>query len=111
MKTAVVINGNGMGHGDAELGRKILGTFFTKAVGAFEALEAIVFYNAGVRCLVEGSPYLPALSTLDEHGVDLIACGTCVDALEVRERIRVGEVGSMDRILRELERAAKVITL
>jgi DsrE/DsrF/DsrH-like protein len=111
MKTAIVINQDAMGHGDPELGQKILGTFLTKAGAAFDELEAIAFYNSGVRCLAEGSPYLPQLSTLDEQGVDLIACGTCVDAFELRDRIRVGEVGSMDRILSELERAAKVITL
>lgn len=111
MKTAIVINHDGMGHGGADLGKKILGTFFTKAARAFEELEAIVFYNSGVRCLVEGSTYLPPLSTLEEHGVDLIACGTCLDALGVRDQVRVGLVGSMDQILAELERAEKVITL
>lgn len=111
MKTAIVVNHDGMGHGDADLGEKILATFFTKAARAFVELEAIVFYNSGVRCLVEGSTCLPPLSTLSEHGVDLIACGTCVDALGVRDRVRVGVVGSMDQILAELERAEKVITL
>ena len=65
MKTVIVVNQEGMGQGDAELGRKILGTFFTKAPAAFKELEAVVFYNSGVRCLVEGSAYLPPLSTLD----------------------------------------------
>ena len=111
MKTVIVINQEGMGSGDPELGKKILKTFFTKAPAAFRELEAIVFYNGGVRCLVEGSEFLPALSTLSEHGVALIACGTCVDAFELRDRIRVGAVGSMDEILKELEAAAKVITL
>lgn len=111
MKTVVVVNQEGMGAGDPELGRKILGTFFTKAPGAFAALEAVLFYNSGVRCLAEGSPYLPALSTLEDQGVDLIACGTCVDAFELRERLRVGTIGSMDLILSEIERAEKVLTL
>lgn len=111
MKTVIVINQDAMGHGDPELGRKILGTFLTKAGGAFRELEAIAFYNSGVRCLAEGSPYLPQLSTLDEQGVDLIACGTCVDAFGLREGLGVGEIGSMDQILSELERAEKVITL
>lgn len=111
MKTAIVINQDSMGSGDPQLGKKILGTFLTKAGGAFRDLEAVVFYNSGVRCLAEGSAYLPQLSTLDEQGVDLIACGTCVDAFELRDRLRIGEIGSMDRILTELEQVAKVITI
>ena len=111
MKTVIVVNQDGMGHGDPELGRRILGTFLVKAPGAFPALEAVVFYNGGVRCLIEGSPFLPALSNLDERGVDLIACGTCVDAFGLREQLRIGEVGTMDQILSELAKAEKVITL
>ena len=53
MKTTIVINHDGMGHGDPELGKKILGTFFVKSSGAFPGLETIVFYNSGVRCLVD----------------------------------------------------------
>ncbi|MGE0711628.1 MAG: DsrE family protein [Planctomycetota bacterium] len=111
MKTVIVINQQSFGHGDLELGRKVLKTFFTKAGGAFKELEAIVFYNTGVKCLAEGSEFLPPLSTLHEQGVDLIACGTCVDAFGLREQIRVGTVGSMDEILAEMERAEKVITV
>ena len=111
MKTVVVITQDAMGHGDPELGRKILTTFFTKAGAAFKELEAIVFFNSGVKCLTEGAPTLPPLSTLHEQGVDLIACGTCVDAFGLREGLGVGEIGSMDQILSELERAEKVITL
>ncbi|MDF1665909.1 MAG: DsrE family protein [Planctomycetota bacterium] len=110
MKTVIVVNHDGMGHGDAELGRKILRTFFTKAP-QFKDIEAIVFYNSGVRCLAKGSDYQQPLSTLFEDGVDLIACGTCVDKFELREKMAFGEIGSMDQILKELEAAAKVITL
>lgn len=111
MKTVVIINQHGMGHGDPELGRKILKTFLTKAPGAFDSLEAIAFYNAGVRCLIEGSELLPALSTLSDSGVDLLACGTCVDHLELRDKIRIGVVAGMDDILREIEAAEKVVTV
>lgn len=111
MKTVIVINQDAMGHGDAELGRKILTTFFTKAGAAFRELEAIVFFNTGVKCLTESAPTLPPLATLHEQGVDLIACGTCVDALGVREWMSAGEIGSMDQILSEMERAEKVITI
>jgi hypothetical protein len=111
MKTVVVINNEGMGHGDSELGTKILRTFFTKAGVAFKQLEAVVFFNSGVRCLIKESDMLVPLANLDQDGVDLIACGTCVDAYGLRERIELGTIGSMDQILTELERADKVMTL
>ena len=77
MKTVLLINRYGMGEGDETLAHEILTTFLNKA-SALRDLEAICFYNGGVKAIFEGSPMLPALSTLDERGVELIACGTCV---------------------------------
>jgi len=111
MKTVVVINNEGMGHGNPELGKKILRTFLTKAGLALKELEGVVFFNSGVRCLTKESGMLQPLANLDQEGVDLIACGTCVDAYGLREKLEVGTIGSMDQILAELERAEKVITL
>ena len=110
MKTSIVVNGDGMGRGDEALGRKILGTFLAKSP-AIEGLDSILFYNAGVKLLADGSPVLQPLAALVDRGVDLIACATCVDHFELRERIRVGTIGSMDDIVRRMNASAKVITL
>ena len=67
--------------------------------------------NSAVQLLVRGSACLPALAALDQNGVDLIACGTCVDFFQLRAQIEVGEVGSMDDILAATDRATKVVTL
>lgn len=111
MKTVLIVNAEGMGRGDDALGQRILKTLLGKARTAFPGLEAIAFYNGGVRLLAEGSELLQPLAVLEDAGVELIACGTCVDQFQLRERLRLGRVGSMDEILGELERAEKVITL
>lgn len=110
MRTVVVIGHEGMGHGDAVLGQKILGTFLRKATSLHQ-LSAVVFFNAGVKLLVRGGALLPELQQLHEAGVDLVACGTCVDYFDLRSEIAVGQIGGMDDILRELDRAEKTITL
>lgn len=108
MRTVVVLNQDQMGHGDRALGRKILGTFLRKAI-ALEGLDAIVFFNSGVRLLTPDSPVLAELTLLAERGIDLVPCGTCVDTLGVQ--LAIAKVSDMDTILRELARAEKVITL
>ncbi len=110
MSTVIIVNSEGMGHGAHNLGMRLLQTMLGKA-GMIHDLEAIVFYNRGVRVLVEGSALLPALAAVEESGVDLIACGTCVDDFGIRDQVRVGRVGGMDDILAELDKADKVITL
>ena len=110
MKTVVVVNSEGMGHGDAVLGARILQTLLNK-ISALHELETLLFYNAGVKLLAEGSSMLPVLAVIEDNGVELIACGTCVDHFDLREKIRVGRVGSGDDVLAEMDRAEKVITL
>jgi len=74
-------------------------------------LEAIVFYNSGVKLLTKSSFVLQPLVALQEQGIDLIACGTCVKHFGLDDQIDVGQIGTMDGILSNLERAEKVITL
>ncbi|MCA8951526.1 MAG: DsrE family protein [Planctomycetes bacterium] len=108
MDTIVVCNHDQMGHGDRELGRKILATFLKKAI-ALPNFEAIVFYNAGVRLVAADSPVRAELQALEERGIDLVPCGTCLQHFGIEPA--VGKVSDMDTILTELGRAAKVITL
>ncbi len=108
MKTVVVLNSDQMGHGDSDLGIKILGTFLTKSP-VMRDLQAIVLYNSGVKLIVEGSPVLPQLHNLREAGVDLLPCGTCLIHFGLTPAI--GQASDMNEIIRELDRAEKVITL
>ena len=108
MKTIILINQDQMGHGDRPLGQKILATFLRKSI-AIEDLDAILFYNTGTRLLDRSSAINGELSALEERGVELLPCGTCVDALGVD--LAVGRLSDMDTIVREMDRADKVITL
>ena len=108
MNTVIVLNNDQMGQGDSELGRKILGTFLSK-VPSLREVSAIALYNSGVKLLAEGSPVLSELTMLEENGVDLLPCGTCVNHYGVE--LAVGEISTMDQIVQELDKAEKVITL
>lgn len=108
MNTVIVLNHDQMGHGDAELGQKILGTFLRK-LPSLREVSAIALYNSGVKLLTEGSPVLAELTMLEEDGVDLHPCGTCVEHYGVE--LAVGEVSTMDQIIQEIDRAEKVVTL
>ena len=106
--TVVVLNHDQMGHGDRALGQKILGTFLKKCI-ALHGLETIVFFNGGVRLVAADSPVRAELDHLEEQGIDLLPCGTCLDALGVE--VAVGTVSGMDEIVAELAKAEKVLTL
>lgn len=108
MHTVVVLNQDQMGHGDRALGQKILGTFLKKSI-ALPDFTALVFFNAGVKLVAADSPVLAELRLLEERGVDLVPCGTCLQHFQITPA--VGKVADMDAIVREIGRAAKVVTL
>ncbi|MDP6929663.1 MAG: sulfurtransferase-like selenium metabolism protein YedF, partial [Planctomycetota bacterium] len=78
MKTVLIINKDQMGHGDRDLGRKVLGTFLRKAI-SMDELTAIALFNSGVKLASQDSPVLTELTLLHENGVDVLPCGTCVE--------------------------------
>lgn len=108
MHSALFLNHDFMGHGDPELGRKILAVFLRK-VSSMQQVESILMVNSGVKLVAPDSPVLAELRALEEHGVDLMPCGTCVEAFGVE--VSAGKISNMDDIVLELARADKVITL
>ena len=110
MATVIILNNNQMGHGDAEFGRKLLGTCLRKLVSISD-LSAIVLYNEGVHLATKDSPVAVELRQLHERGVDLLACGTCVEYYGLKDKLLVERPSNMDEILACLAEADKVITL
>jgi selenium metabolism protein YedF len=55
----------------------------------------LIFINNGVRLTTEGSEALETLTLLEKKGVQVFSCGTCLEYYNVREKLRVGLVGSM----------------
>jgi hypothetical protein len=108
MQTVVVLNQDQMGHGDRALGQKILATFLRKSI-ALPEFEAILFYNTGVRLVSADSWVLGELRALEERGVEIVPCGTCLQHFGITPA--VGKVSDMDTIVAELGKAVKVITL
>jgi len=100
-----------MGSADAALQLKLLDTYLRLILenGSFPA--AICFYTEGVKLVVEGSSLLERLTQIEQRGVRLIACSTCLNYFGLTEKVRVGIVGGMADILEAQTKASKVITL
>jgi intracellular sulfur oxidation DsrE/DsrF family protein len=109
--TVILITRNGMGEAEPALQQKLIQTYF-KLLDEHNILPAaICFYTEGVRLVVEGSPVLGVLQSLESKGVRLILCSTCLNYFNLADRVRVGIVGGMGDILEAQRQAGKVITL
>ncbi len=109
--TLVVIAREGMGSAEPALQQKLVGTWLTLVLEGGHLPGAICFYTDGVKLAVEGSPVLEQLARLEERGVHLILCKTCLDFFGLAEKVRVGVVGGMGDILAAQAIATKVLSL
>jgi len=102
---------DGMGAGDTDLQHTLLRKYLLLLQENNTLPGAISFYTAGVKMVVEGSPVLDVLQSLEAQGVHLIICKTCLDHYGLLERVRVGIVGGMGDIIAAQWLASKVITV
>lgn len=99
------------GQGSRELGLLLMRNFIYTLTQRDEPPHAIVFMNAGIKLTVDGSPVLEELAALQEKGVLLLVCGTCLDYYQLTEKHEAGQVSNMYDIADLLSKAKKVITL
>ncbi|HET9596919.1 MAG TPA: sulfurtransferase-like selenium metabolism protein YedF [Anaeromyxobacteraceae bacterium] len=109
--TVVIVHGEAMGRGDDGLGAKLMASYLRTLAGLDPKPDAIVFYNAAVKLLAPGSASLEALRALDEAGVDLLACVTCLEFYELTGKLAVGQVSNMREIAQRTMAAGKVVTV
>ncbi|MCS7011931.1 MAG: DsrE family protein [Anaerolineales bacterium] len=107
----ILITKEGMGSADVSLQHKLLDTYLKLLMENDSLPAAICFYTDGVKLVVEGSPFLERLSQIEQKGVRLIICSTCLNYFGLSEKVRVGIVGGMTDILEAQIKANKVITL
>lgn len=109
--TLIQVTQNTMGSGDEALGLKLIKNYLGLVNEEENLPRFITFYNAGVKLVSKNSPALEQLQALEDKGVKLVACKTCLMHFDLMENMGVGIQGTMMDII-ELQKAAdKVITL
>lgn len=107
--TVVVIASDRMGEGNDELG-KVLIKGFVFALTQLEQLpKTILFYNGGATLTTEGSDSLADLKLLEEQGVEILTCGTCLDYYGLKEKLCVGRVTNMYTIVETMNAADQIL--
>ena len=111
MKKFMVITSETLGKGDDELGAILMRVFLTCLGQGDEGPEVLGLMNGGVKLACEGSPVLEELKKIEERGVKVRACGTCLDFFDIREKLIVGEAGKMPETVAGLMTAEDAIVL
>lgn len=105
----VVINSPTMGVGDEALGKQLLKTFVYTLTEQDVLPETIIFYNGGVSFVTEDSDMLEDLKTLVSRGAQIYACGACLNYYGLTDKVAVGEITNMYRIVEMMRKADRIV--
>jgi len=108
-KYVVVLSTDTMGTGDDNLGRKLMASFVNILTELDGIPSAVLCYNGGVRLALPDSPVAGTLAELENRGVEIILCGTCLDFYGIKGITIAGKTGDMYRIASVMAAAQRVI--
>jgi len=106
----VCIKSELMGDGDPELGKILMETFVVNLKLQEQLPTHIVIYNGGVKLAMKQSPVCNSLTELEELGIRVMLCGTCIDHYGIQMDIGVGMISNMVVITETLASAGHILT-
>jgi selenium metabolism protein YedF len=110
-KIMVMIGSDKMGRGDDGLGSKLMVNFIKTLKEMGDELWRLVFVNNGVKLTIEGAETLPDIKELEEGGIYILVCGTCLTHFDLLDKKQVGETTNMLDIVTAMQVAEKVINI
>jgi selenium metabolism protein YedF len=105
------IDSDSLGRGSEELGSLLMRAFLHTLGEADIKPQKIILINSGVKLACEGSPALEDLQRIISAGVEILACGTCLNYFELKEKVRAGRISNMYEILTTLSQAGRAVKI
>ncbi len=107
--SVITIKSNKMGEGDPDLGEILIKAFVNTIQELDKQPSHIILYNSGVKLTTANSGVTDALKELENNGVKIVVCGTCIDFYDIKDKVQVGTVSNMYTISDIMNRADKII--
>jgi selenium metabolism protein YedF len=95
MAKTILIQSEVLGRGSDELGQILMSKFLGSLTESKDKPTRLVFWNTGVKLVAEGSWALAHLKKLEQQGVEILACGTCLDFFDLTKKQKVGKPTTM----------------
>ena len=100
----IVVSSDAMGR-DPDIGRVLMKGFFETMKATATYPRAIFFMNAGVRLTTVDEEFVPLLKSIEEAGVEVFSCGTCLKHYGLEEALKVGYRGSTAQVIEGIKDA------
>jgi selenium metabolism protein YedF len=105
------IDSDSLGRGSEELGSILMRAFLHTLGEADIKPQKLVLINSGVKLACEGSPALEDLQRIISAGVEILACGTCLNYFQLKDKVRAGRISNMYEILSTLSQAGRTVKI
>lgn len=105
----VAISDDRMGKGDEEFSKSLLEGFIYALTEQEVIPEKVIFYNRGVMLTSVNEKTVEDLQNLASKGVKILSCGLCLGNYKLKEKLKVGEITNMYKIV-EILRSHHVVS-
>lgn len=109
--TCIFINSDKMGNGNDELGHVLMKGYIYTLTESKPYPKSILFVNSGIKLTTENEATIENLKILQEAGVEILSCGTCLDYYGLKDDLKVGTVTNMYTIVETMNNSSKTISL
>ena len=107
----VFLSSDQIGRGDEALGRLLMRGLLHTIAEQYSPLRTLILMNSGVRLAVEQEETVELLRKIESRGVEILACGTCLDYFHLLDKLRVGRVSNMYEITERILTRGEVVTV
>lgn len=107
----IFISSDKMGKGNEELGDVLIKGFIYTLTEVKPFPKYIVFVNSGVTLTAQNKATIEHLKILEESGVEVLSCGTCLDYYGLKETLQVGCITNMYNIVDIMKSASQTISI
>jgi selenium metabolism protein YedF len=97
-----LIQGEGLGRGEGRLGKMLMANFLRLLGESKDKPATLVFWNTGVRLVCQDSPVLEHLKRLEQEGVEILACTTCLEYFELVDKLKIGKPTTMVKSIQSM---------
>jgi selenium metabolism protein YedF len=97
-----LIQSEGLGRGDDQLGLMLMASLLRLLGESEDKPQTLVFWNAGVKLVCEGSRVLEHLKRLEQQGVEILACTTCLEYFDLVNKLGVGKPTTMVKSIQSM---------
>ena len=101
-KKVFLIQSEGLGGGEDQLGGLLMANFLRLLGESKEKPGTLIFWNTGVRLVCEGSKVLDHVKRLEDQGVEILACTTCLEYFDLVNKLKIGKSTTMIKSIQSM---------